>query len=138
MEQTRTAFQGHIDDTDVEEPVAATVTEYFIQILDVVCIVLSVSCNDYIKIFLNHFPVMMECAQTQRLSIVQEMVLPNITKPFKSDLSFLIDCMQQPNVSVVDIVHKITSCNLFNYLNISIINEICKKFAYLFCTIFSL
>ena len=43
---------------------------FLIQILDVVCIVLSVTCNDYIKIFLNHFPVMMECAQTQRLSIV--------------------------------------------------------------------
>ena len=81
--------------------------------------------------------MMMECAQTQRLSIVQEMVLPNITKPFKSDLSFLIDRMQQPNVAVVDIVHKTTSYNLFNYLNISIINEICKKIAYLFCTIFS-
>ena len=65
------------------------------------------------------------------------MVRPNITKPFKSDLSLLIDCMQQPNVAVVDIIHKITSYNLFNYLNISIINEICKKFAYLFCTIFS-
>ena len=44
--------------------------KYFIQILNVVCIVLSVTCNDYIKVFLNHFPVMMECAQTQRLSIV--------------------------------------------------------------------
>ena len=66
------------------------------------------------------------------------MVLPNITKPFKSDLSFLIDCMQQPNVAVVDIIHKITSCNLFNYLNISIINKICKKFAHLFYIIFSL
>jgi hypothetical protein len=137
MEQTRTAFQSHINDTAVEEPVAAAVTEYFIQILDVVCIVLSVTCNDYIKIFLNHFPVMMECAQTQRLSIVQEMVLPYLTKPFKSNLSFLIDCMQQPNVSVVDIVHKTISYNLFNYLNISIINEICKKIAHLFCTIFS-
>ena len=137
MEQTRTAFQSHINDTAVEEPVAAAVTEYFIQILDVVCIVLSVTCNDYIKILLNHFPVMMECAQTQRLSIVQEMVLPYLTKPFKSNLSFLIDCMQQPNVSVVDIVHKTISYNLFNYLNISIINEICKKIAHLFCTIFS-
>ena len=74
----------------------------------------------------------MECAQTQRLSIVQEVVLPYLTKPFKSDLSFLIDYMQQPNVSVVDIIHKITSYNSFNYLNISIINEICKKIAYLF------
>ena len=64
-------------------------------------------------------------------------MLPNITKPFKSDLSFLIDRMQQPNVAVVDIVHKTTSYNLFNYLNISIINEIYKKFAYQFCTIFS-
>lgn len=138
MEQTRTAFQSHINDTAVEQPVAATVTEYFIQILDIVCIVLSVARNDYIKILLNHLSVMMECAQTQRLSIVQEMVLPYLTKPFKSDLSFLIDCMQQPNVSVVDIVHKTTSYNLFNYLNISVINEICKKFAHLFCTIFSL
>ena len=137
MEQTRTAFQSHINDTAVEQPVPAAVTEYFIQILDIICIVLSVARNNYIKILLNHFSVMMECAQTQRLSIVQEMVLPNITKPFKSNLSFLIDRMQQPNVAVVDIIHKITSCNLFNYLNISIINEICKKFAYLFCTIFS-
>ena len=109
MEQTRTAFKSHINDTGVEKPVPAAVTEYFIQILDVVCIVLSVTCNDYIKIFLNHFPVMMECAQTQRLSIVQEMVFPKITKPFKSNLSFLIDRMQQPNVAVVDIIHKTTS-----------------------------
>lgn len=72
MEQTRTAFQGHINDTAVEKPVPTAVTEYFIQILDVVCIVLSVTCNDYIKIFFNHFLVMMECAQTQRLSIVLE------------------------------------------------------------------
>ena len=50
MEQTRTAFQGHINDTAVEEPIPAAVTEYFIQILDVVCIILSVTCNDYIKI----------------------------------------------------------------------------------------
>ena len=90
MEQTRTAFQSHINDTAVEQPVAATVTEYFIQILNIVCIVLSVARNDYIEVLLNHLSVMMECAQTQRLSIVQEMVLPNITKPFKSDLSFLI------------------------------------------------
>lgn len=138
MEQTRTAFQGHINDTAVEQPVAAAVTEYFIQILNIVCIVLSVARNDYVEVLLNHLSMMMECAQTQRLPIVQEMVLPYFAKPFKSDLSFLIDCMQQPNVSVVDIVHKITSCNLFNYLNISIINEICKKFAYLFCTTFSL
>lgn len=34
MEQTRTAFQGHIYDMAVEQPVAAAVTEYFIQILD--------------------------------------------------------------------------------------------------------
>lgn len=138
MEQTRTAFQSHINDTAVEQPVAATVTEYFIQILNIVCIVLSVARNDYVEVLLNHLSVMMECAQTQRLSIVQEMVLPNITKPFKSDLSFLIDCMQQPNVAVVDVIHKTTSYNLFNYLNISIINEICKKIAYLFCTTFSL
>ena len=137
MEQTRTAFQSHINDTTVEQPVPATVTEYFIQILNIVCIVLSVARNNYVEVLLNHLSVMMECAQTQRLSIVQEMVLPNITKPFKSDLSFLIDCMQQLNVSVVDIIHKTTSYNSFNYLNISIINEICKKFAYLFCTIFS-
>ena len=130
MEQTRTAFQSHINDTAVEQPVPAAVTEYFIQVLDIVCIVLSVACNDYIKIFLNHFPMMMECTKTQRLPVVEEMVLPNITKPFKSDYSFLIDRMQQPNVAVVD--------NLFNYLNISIINEICKKIAYLFCIIFSL
>ena len=138
MEQTRTAFQSHINDTAVEQPVAATVTEYFIQILNIVCIVLSVARNNYVEVLLNHLSMMMECAQTQRLSIVQEMVLPYLTKPFKSDLSFLIDCMQQPNITVVDIIHKITSCNLFNYLNISIINEICKKFAYLFCSIFSL
>jgi len=94
MEQTRTAFQSHINDTAVEQPVAAAVSEYIIQILDIVCIVLSVARNDYIKIFLNHFSVMMECTKTQRLPVVQEMVLPNITKPFKSDLSFLIDCMQ--------------------------------------------
>lgn len=137
MEQTRTAFQSHINDTAVEQPVPATVTEYFIQILNIVCIVLSVARNNYVEVLLNHLSVMMECAQTQRLSIVQEMVLPNITKPFKSDLSFLIDCMQQLNVSVVNIIHKTTSYNSFNYLNISIINEICKKFAYLFCTIFS-
>ena len=137
MEQTRTAFQSHNNDTAVEQPVPATVTEYFIQILNIVCIVLSVARNNYVEVLLNHLSVMMECAQTQRLSIVQEMVLPNITKPFKSDLSFLIDCMQQLNVSVVDIIHKTTSYNSFNYLNISIINEICKKFAYLFCTIFS-
>ena len=138
MEQTRTAFQSHINDTAVEQPVPAAVTEYFIQILDVVCIVLSVARNNYIKILLNHFSVMVECTKTQRLPIVQEMVLPNITKPFKSDLSFLVDCMQQPNVPVVDIIHKTTPYNSFNYLNISIINEMCKKFAYLFCTIFSL
>ena len=137
MEQTRTAFQSHINDTTVEQPVPATVTEYFIQILNIVCIVLSVARNNYVEVLLNHLSVMMECAQTQRLSIVQEMVLPYLTKPFKSDLSFLIDCMQQLNVSVVDIIHKTTSYNSFNYLNISIINEICKKFAYLFCTIFS-
>ena len=65
-------------------------------------------------------------------------MLPYLTKPFKSDLSLLIDCMQQPNVAVVDIVHKITSYNLFNYINISIITEIYKKIAYLFCIIFSL
>ena len=138
MEQTRTAFQSHINDTAVEQPVPAAVTEYFIQILDVVCIVLSVARNNYIKILLNHFSVMVECTKTQRLPIVQEMVLPNITKPFKSDLSFLVDCMQQPNVPVVDVIHKTTPYNSFNYLNISIINEMCKKFAYLFCTIFSL
>ena len=132
MEQIRTAFQSHINDTAVEQPVPAAVTEYFIQVLDIICIVLSVARNNYIKILLNHFSVMMECAQTQRLSIVQEVVLPYLTKPFKSNLSFLIDCMQQPNVAVVDIIHKITSCNLFNYLNISIINEICKKIAHLF------
>jgi len=109
MEQTRTAFQSHINDTTVEQPVPATVTEYFIQVLDIICIVLSVARNNYVEVLLNHLSVMMECAQTQRLSIVQEMVLPNITKPFKSDLSFLIDCMQQPNVSVVDIIHKTTS-----------------------------
>ena len=126
-----------LSDTAVEQPVAATVTEYFIQILDIVCIVFSVARNNYIEVLLNHFPVMVECTKTQRLPIVQEMVLPYFAKPFKSDLSFLIDCMQQPNVSVVDIIHKTTSYNLFNYLNISIINEICKKFAYLFCTIFS-
>lgn len=79
---------------------------------------------------------MVECTKTQRLPIVQEMVLPNITKPFKSDLSFLVDCMQQPNVPVVDVIHKTTPYNLFNYLNISIINEICKKFAYLFVQYF--
>lgn len=72
MEQAWTAFQSHINDTAVEQPVAATVTEYFVQILDIVCIVLSVARNDYIKILLNHLSVMMECAQTQRLSIVQE------------------------------------------------------------------
>lgn len=109
MEQTRTAFQSHINDTDVEQPVPTAVNEYFIQVLDIVCIVFSVARNNYVEILLNHLSVMMECAQTQRLSIVQEMVLPNITKPFKSDLSFLIDCMQQPNVSVVDIIHKTTS-----------------------------
>lgn len=65
-------------------------------------------------------------------------MLPNITKPFKSDLSFLIDRMQQPNVAVVDIVHKTTSYSLFNYLNISIINEICKKFAYQFVQYFNI
>lgn len=48
MEQTRTAFQGHINDTAVEQPVAAAVTEYFIQILNIVCIVLSVARNDYV------------------------------------------------------------------------------------------
>ena len=108
MEQTRTALKSCINDTAVEQPVTAAVTEYFIQILDIVCIVLSVARNDYIKIFLNHFSVMMECAQTQRLSIVQEVVLPYLTKPFKSNLSFLIDCMQQPNVvrGVYRIVHK--------------------------------
>ena len=111
MEQTRTAFQSHINDTAVEQPVAEAVTEYIIQIVDLVCIVLSVARNNYVEVLLNHLSVMMECAQTQRLSIVQEMVLPNITKPFKSDLSFLIDCMQQPNVAVVDIVHKTTSYN---------------------------
>lgn len=50
MEQTRTAFQSHINDMAVEQPVPATVTEYFIQILDIICIVLSVARNNYIKI----------------------------------------------------------------------------------------
>lgn len=122
MEQARTAFQGYINDTAVEQPVPAAVTEYFIQILNILCIVLSVARNDYVEVLLNHLSVMMECAQTQRLSIVQEMVFPYLTKPFKSNLSFLIDCMQQPNVAVVYIIHKITSYNSFNYLNISIIN----------------
>lgn len=70
MEQTRTTFQSHINDTAVEQPVAATVTEYFIQILNIVCIVLSVARNDYVEVLLNHLSVMMECAQTQRFSIV--------------------------------------------------------------------
>ena len=90
------------------------------------------------EVLLNHLSVMMEGAQTQRFPVVQKMMLPYLTKPFKSYLPLLIDCMQQPNVSVVDIVHKTISYNLFNYLNISIINEICKKIAHLFCIIFSL
>ena len=109
MEQTRTAFQSHINYTTVEQSVPATGTEYFIQVLDIICIVFSVARNNYVEVLLNHLSVMMECTKTQRLPIVQEMVLPYLTKPFKSDLSFLIDCMQQPNVSVVDIIHKTTS-----------------------------
>ena len=70
MEQTRTAFQSHINDTAVEQPVPTAVTEYFIQILDIVCIILSVARNDYVEVLLNHLSVMMECAQTQRLSIL--------------------------------------------------------------------
>ena len=131
MEQTRTALKSYINDTAVEQPVTAAVTEYFIQILDIVCIVLSVARNDYIKIFLIISGDDGMCADSAAFHCTG-MVLPNITKPFKSNLSFLIDCMQQPNVAVVDIIHKITSCNLFNYLNISIINEICKKIAHLF------